>query len=164
MLISNSLRNAVYDSLPSVDVVQLCRFLVWRTDSGFNKVILKCLFMSKVNKPPLTLSRLIRFMKGKEGKIGVVVGPVTYDIRVYEVPAMKDDRLTPQINTSLFSELFPHLHAFRETSQKVTHPKKMHLVGIGSTHQSLKAILQPYSFKPAQPQDLSHFDANSVFS
>ncbi|KAK2449183.1 60S ribosomal protein L18 [Trifolium repens] len=116
MLISNSLRNAVYDSLPSVDVVQvvfdeahgkmgyhfklftgeacfgldqLCRFLVWRTDSGFNKVILKCLFMSKVNKPPLTLSRLIRFMKGKEGKIGVVVGPVTYDIRVYEVPAMK---------------------------------------------------------------------------
>ncbi|WJX56594.1 60S ribosomal protein L18, variant 2 [Trifolium repens] len=26
---------------------------------------------------------------GKEGKIGVVVGAVIYDIRVYEVPAMK---------------------------------------------------------------------------
>ncbi|KAK2418738.1 60S ribosomal protein L18 [Trifolium repens] len=70
-------------------LVKLYRFLVRRTDSGFNKVILKRLFMSKVNKPPLSLSRLIRFMKGKEGKIGVVVGAVTDDIRVYEVPAIK---------------------------------------------------------------------------
>ncbi|WJX56593.1 60S ribosomal protein L18 [Trifolium repens] len=68
---------------------QLYHFLVWRTDSGFNKVILKHLFMSKVNKPPLSLSRLFCFMMGKEGKIGVVVGAVIYDIRVYEVPAMK---------------------------------------------------------------------------
>ncbi|WJX88633.1 hypothetical protein P8452_70701 [Trifolium repens] len=37
----------------------------WRTDSGFNKVIVKRLFMSKVNKPPLSLSRLICFMMGK---------------------------------------------------------------------------------------------------
>ncbi|PNX87864.1 hypothetical protein L195_g043963 [Trifolium pratense] len=34
-----------------------------------------------------------------------------------------DDRLTPQTNTSPFSVLCPHSHAFRETSQKVTHPK-----------------------------------------
>ncbi|WJX27760.1 hypothetical protein P8452_16546 [Trifolium repens] len=44
---------------------QLYHLLVWRTDSGFNKVILKRLFMSKVNKPPLSLSRLICFMMGK---------------------------------------------------------------------------------------------------
>ncbi|KAJ4950043.1 hypothetical protein NE237_026875 [Protea cynaroides] len=40
-------------------------FLVRRTESKFNAVILKRLFMSKVNKPPLSLSRLIEFMKGK---------------------------------------------------------------------------------------------------
>lgn len=44
---------------------QLYRFLVRRTGSKFNAVILKRLFMSKVNKPPLSLSRLSRFMEGK---------------------------------------------------------------------------------------------------
>ncbi|XP_050266609.1 60S ribosomal protein L18-2-like isoform X1 [Quercus robur] len=68
---------------------QLYRFLVRRTGSKFNAVILKRLFMSKVNKPPLSLSKLIRYMEGKEGKIAVVVGTVTDDIRVYEVPAVK---------------------------------------------------------------------------
>lgn len=46
-------------------VIQLYRFLVRRTGSKFNAVILKRLFMSKTNKPPLSLSRLIQFMKGK---------------------------------------------------------------------------------------------------
>ena len=36
---------------------------------------------------------------------------------------IRDYRLTLQANTSLFSILWPHLHAFRETSQKVTHPR-----------------------------------------
>lgn len=46
-------------------VTQLYRFLVRRTDSPFNKVILKRLFMSKTNRPPLSLSRLLRYTKGK---------------------------------------------------------------------------------------------------
>ncbi|KAG9459755.1 hypothetical protein H6P81_004263 [Aristolochia fimbriata] len=70
-------------------LVKLYRFLVRRTESKFNAVILKRLFMSKVNKPPLSLSRLVRFMQGKEDKIAVVVGTVTDDTRVYEVPAVK---------------------------------------------------------------------------
>ncbi|KAJ4951219.1 hypothetical protein NE237_028051 [Protea cynaroides] len=70
-------------------LVKLYRFLVRRTESKFNAVILKRLFMSKVNKPPLSLSRLIEFMKGKEDKIAVVAGCVTDDTRVYEVPALK---------------------------------------------------------------------------
>ncbi|KAF8387885.1 hypothetical protein HHK36_026547 [Tetracentron sinense] len=70
-------------------LVKLYRFLVRRTGSNFNAVILKRLFMSKTNKPPMSLSRLIRFMKGKEDKIAVLVGTVTDDTRVYEVPAMK---------------------------------------------------------------------------
>lgn len=45
--------------------VQLYRFLVRRTGSKFSAVILKRLFMSKVNKPPISLSRLIRYMTGK---------------------------------------------------------------------------------------------------
>ncbi|XP_058738856.1 large ribosomal subunit protein eL18-like [Vicia villosa] len=70
-------------------LVRLYRFLDRRTSSNFNKVILRRLFMSKVNRPPLSLSRLVRFMKGKEGRIAVVVGAVTDDIRVHEVPAIK---------------------------------------------------------------------------
>ncbi|CAL5397291.1 unnamed protein product [Camellia sinensis] len=70
-------------------LVKLYRFLVRRTGSNFNAVILKRLFMSKVNKSPISLSRLIRFMKGKEEKVAVLVGVVTDDTRVYEVPALK---------------------------------------------------------------------------
>merc|ERR1711908_212935 len=48
------------------------------------------LFMSKINRPPLSLARLVRNLK-KEGnaeKIAVVVGTVTNDIRIFEVPKM----------------------------------------------------------------------------
>ncbi|XP_077229064.1 large ribosomal subunit protein eL18y-like [Tasmannia lanceolata] len=70
-------------------LVKLYRFLVRRTGSKFNAVILKRLFMSKVNKPPMSLSRMTRFMNGKEGKIAVLVGTVTNDNRIAEIPAMK---------------------------------------------------------------------------
>lgn len=46
-------------------LLQLYRFLVRRTDSDFNKVVLKRLFMSKTNRPPLSLSKLAKFMAGK---------------------------------------------------------------------------------------------------
>ncbi len=46
-------------------VLQLYRFLVRRTESDFNKVVLKRLFMSKTNRPPLSLSKLAKFMAGK---------------------------------------------------------------------------------------------------
>merc|ERR1711990_290908 len=66
-------------------LVKLYRFLARRTDSAFNKVILKRLFMSKVNRPPVSISRIGRYMKGKEDKIAVVVGTVTDDVRVLDV-------------------------------------------------------------------------------
>ncbi|KAL2924137.1 60S ribosomal protein L18-3, partial [Bienertia sinuspersici] len=59
-------------------LVKLYRFLVRRTEA----------FMSKTNKAPLSLSRLITYMKGKD-RIAVIVGAVTDDLRVYEVPALK---------------------------------------------------------------------------
>ncbi|OEL25898.1 60S ribosomal protein L18-2, partial [Dichanthelium oligosanthes] len=71
-------------------LVKLYRFLVRRTKSDFNAVILKRLFMSKTNRPPLSLRRLVKFMEGKENQIAVIVGTVTDDKRVCEeVPAMK---------------------------------------------------------------------------
>ncbi len=41
--------------------------------------------MSKINNPPISLSRLARFMKGKDGKIAVIVGGVTDDSRLNEI-------------------------------------------------------------------------------
>merc|ERR1711976_695642 len=38
------------------------------------------------NKPPLSLSKLIKSMENKDGKIAVIVGTVTDDKRIYEVP------------------------------------------------------------------------------
>nr|GME08943.1 60S ribosomal protein L18-2-like [Ipomoea batatas] len=70
-------------------LVKLYRFLVRRTGSKFNAVILKRLFMSKTNKPPLSLSKLISYMCGKDDKIAVLVGTITDDVRAYEVPALK---------------------------------------------------------------------------
>ncbi|CAL9136209.1 unnamed protein product [Musa acuminata var. zebrina] len=70
-------------------LVKLYRFLVRRTESKFNAVILKRLFMSKNNRPPISLKRLITFMERKDDKIAVIVGTVTDDKRVYDVPAMK---------------------------------------------------------------------------
>ncbi|KAK9808015.1 hypothetical protein WJX73_004437 [Symbiochloris irregularis] len=70
-------------------LVKLYTFLARRTESKFNKVVLKRLYMSRTNKPPISLSRLIKHMEGKEGKIAVIVGPVTDDVRVHEVPELK---------------------------------------------------------------------------
>lgn len=39
--------------------LQLYRFLARRTNATFNKVVLKRLCMSRVNRPPLALSRLV---------------------------------------------------------------------------------------------------------
>eukprot|EP00455_Lapot_gusevi_P010911 TRINITY_DN1499_c0_g1_i6.p2 TRINITY_DN1499_c0_g1~~TRINITY_DN1499_c0_g1_i6.p2 ORF type:complete len:145 (+),score=48.34 TRINITY_DN1499_c0_g1_i6:54-437(+) len=62
-------------------LVKLYRFLARRTNSSFNAVVLKRLFMSRVNRPALSVSKLARLLKGKEGKTAVLVGTVTDDIR-----------------------------------------------------------------------------------
>ena len=57
-------------------LVKLYRFLSRRTDSKFNAIVLKRLFMSGTNRPPIGLARVARYMRGdeKKGKIAVVVG------------------------------------------------------------------------------------------
>ncbi|XP_023235652.1 large ribosomal subunit protein eL18 [Centruroides vittatus] len=72
-------------------LVKLYRFMARRTGAKFNKIILKRLFMSKTNRPPMSLARLVRMMKkpGRENKIAVVVGTITDDLRIFEIPNLK---------------------------------------------------------------------------
>merc|ERR1712228_992363 len=71
-------------------LVKLYRFLARRTDAKFNKVVLKRLFSSRVNRPPLSIKNIAKFLSrdGNEDKIAVVVSSVTDDVRFLEVPKM----------------------------------------------------------------------------
>ena len=71
-------------------LVKLYRFLARRTDSKFNQIVLKRLFMSRINRPPMGLARVVRYMQqhDKDKKICVVVGTVTDDVRLLKVPKM----------------------------------------------------------------------------
>ncbi|RYP14154.1 hypothetical protein DL765_006562 [Monosporascus sp. GIB2] len=70
-------------------LVKLYKFLARRTESNFNKVILRRLFMSRINRPPVSLSRVkSQISKGQEDKTVVVVGTITDDNRLLEVPKM----------------------------------------------------------------------------
>ncbi|KAK2738733.1 hypothetical protein FQN55_000450 [Onygenales sp. PD_40] len=74
-------------------LVKLYRFLARRTDSNFNKVILRRLFMSRINRPPVSLSRLVSTAgvqegESNKGKTIVVVGTITDDNRLLNVPKM----------------------------------------------------------------------------
>ncbi|ELW48392.1 60S ribosomal protein L18 [Tupaia chinensis] len=72
-------------------LVKLYRFLARRTNSTFKQIVLKRLFMSRTNRPPLSLSRMIGKMKlpGRENKTAVVVRTITDDMHIQEVPKLK---------------------------------------------------------------------------
>jgi len=69
---------------------QLYRFLARRTNAKFNRIILKRFFMSRIHRQPLSLARIVRFMKkpGRENCIVVTVGTVTDDARIFEIPKL----------------------------------------------------------------------------
>jgi len=70
-------------------LVKLYRFLSRRTDSKFNSIVLKRLFMSKINRPIMSLARVTRFCKDScDGKIIVLVGAITDDSRIEVIPKM----------------------------------------------------------------------------
>ncbi|EGO01518.1 hypothetical protein SERLA73DRAFT_176829 [Serpula lacrymans var. lacrymans S7.3] len=72
-------------------LVKLYRFLARRTDSSFNQVILHRLFLSKINRPPISLSRITKETLATPdlaSKIIVQVGTVTDDVRLTEVPKL----------------------------------------------------------------------------
>ncbi|KAH9050118.1 60S ribosomal protein L18 [Lactarius hengduanensis] len=72
-------------------LVKLYRFLARRTDSKFNKAILHRLFLSKINRPPVSLSRIIKEtgkVEDLSSKVVVQVGTVTDDVRLLEIPKL----------------------------------------------------------------------------
>lgn len=76
--------------------MKLYRFLARRTDSRFNKVVLRRLFMSKINRPPVSVSRVAYLSRNRGGvatgsespKTVVVVGTITDDNRLLELPKL----------------------------------------------------------------------------
>ncbi|THY90480.1 ribosomal protein L18e [Aureobasidium pullulans] len=75
-------------------LVKLYRFLSRRTDSKFNATVLRRLMMSKINRPPMSLSKIVataankHSSKAHEGKTIVLVGTVTDDNRLLELPKL----------------------------------------------------------------------------
>ncbi|OAF71803.1 60S ribosomal protein L18 [Intoshia linei] len=72
-------------------LVKVYRFLARRTDKKFNKIILKRLCMSRNNRPPVSIKKLVKNMKTDDNKekIAVVVGTVTDDSRIFQVPKIR---------------------------------------------------------------------------
>lgn len=70
-------------------LVKLYRFLARRTDAKFNEVVLRRLYLSKTNRPPMSISRLSRYMRNKEDKIAVVVATITDDVRLLKLKPLK---------------------------------------------------------------------------
>ncbi|GAM85744.1 hypothetical protein ANO11243_037520 [Dothideomycetidae sp. 11243] len=75
-------------------LVKLYKFLSRRTDAKFNQVVLRRLMMSKINRPPVSISRIVANAANKHtaeahsGKTVVIVGSVTDDNRLLEVPKL----------------------------------------------------------------------------
>ena len=73
---------------------KLYSFLARRTDSKFNNTVLRRLRMSRINRAPLSISKIVSVTANShnkdvfEGKIRAVVASVTDDNRLYEVPNM----------------------------------------------------------------------------
>ncbi|KAJ5041059.1 60S ribosomal eL18 domain-containing protein [Drepanopeziza brunnea f. sp. 'multigermtubi'] len=70
-------------------LVKLYRFLARRTESSFNKVVLRRLFMSRINRPPVSISRIVANTSEKSNnKTIVVIGTITDDNRLLTVPKL----------------------------------------------------------------------------
>ncbi|KAH3723319.1 60S ribosomal protein L18 [Pelomyxa schiedti] len=71
-------------------LIKLYRYLARRTRSKFAKVILHRMYMSRVNRPVMSVSRVSKFIPTvKKGKaIACVVGKVLNDERLLDLPKM----------------------------------------------------------------------------
>jgi large subunit ribosomal protein L18e len=73
---------------------QYSRLHLGRTDSKFNRVVLRRLFQSKTNRPPVSLSRIVvnaapsNNPEKSKGKTIVIVGTVTDDNRLLRLPKL----------------------------------------------------------------------------
>jgi large subunit ribosomal protein L18e len=71
-------------------LTKLYKFMARRTESKFNEIVCKRMFMSRMNRPPMSISNISRKLKDNAAKkIAVVVGTVTDDVRVLNCPKMR---------------------------------------------------------------------------
>merc|ERR1712195_351177 len=59
-----------------------------RTDSMFTKTVLRRSLASRTNRPPMSISKLHQHLGSKADRTAVVVGTVTDDERVTEMPKL----------------------------------------------------------------------------
>jgi len=69
--------------------MQLFKFLSRRTDSAFCKTIQRRLIASRTNRPPVSLSKLVKHLGDRTSRTAVVVGTVTDDMRILEIPKLE---------------------------------------------------------------------------
>ncbi|KAE9974252.1 60S ribosomal protein L18-B [Venturia nashicola] len=93
--VKNSHRKVAKSDDPYIKLlVKLYAFLARRTDSPFNSVVLRRLKMSKINRPPMSISRIVatagneHAQKTHKDKTIVVVAKITDDTRLLEVPKL----------------------------------------------------------------------------
>jgi large subunit ribosomal protein L18e len=79
-------------------LVKLYKFLSRRTNSKFNKTVLKRLLNSRVNRAPVSLSRIVKYAQKKyvqemetngQEVVFAVIGTVTEDQRILNLPALR---------------------------------------------------------------------------
>ena len=69
-------------------LIRLYKFLARRTESPFNAAILKRLHQSRTNRYPMSISRIVKTLKGKTDRVAVCVCTITNDARLLEVPKL----------------------------------------------------------------------------
>lgn len=77
---------AVTDNKEVLTLVRLFKFLGRRAESPFAEQIVKRLSTSRRNRPPMSLTKVIKYWNNRTEKIPVIVGTVTDDVRLHEVP------------------------------------------------------------------------------
>ena len=72
-------------------LIKLYKFLARRTDSKFNKIVLKRLSQSNTIRYPISISKLTKHVQDSKNKdqILVVVGNVLNDERLFNVPKLR---------------------------------------------------------------------------
>merc|ERR1712071_21168 len=66
-------------------LVKLFKFLSRRTESSFCKTVLRRLVSSRTNRPPVSLSKIVKHLGSKQDRTVVVVATVTDDSRIAEI-------------------------------------------------------------------------------
>ena len=67
-------------------LIKLFTFLNRRAPCAFNKVILKRLNQSRTTRSPISLSRIVKILGSKAERTAVIVGTVTNDNRILDIP------------------------------------------------------------------------------